>query len=191
MTTRFPPRSLSVTLAAALAAVMVPACTTIEPAPDASSATPGRATPSRVIQGSVVYRERVALPSNAQVRIQLVDAVTRAPEVVVLAETTFGAAGRQVPLPFALPVDTSKLEPGRSYAMRGYILIDGKVSYVTATRVNVDPHAPPAALTLLVAPGTSDPDVTDSPPPPGAVKPPMPPARSAPRGSQQKQPPAK
>jgi putative lipoprotein len=192
MTSRLPRRSLSAALAAALAAVMLPACTTIEPAPAAAGASGSATASRRVVQGSVLYRERAALPADAQVRVQLVDAVSKAPEVIVLAETTFGTAGRQVPVPFALPVDTAKLEPGRSYALRGYILIDGKVSYVTATRVNVDPHAPPAVLTLLLSPGTADPVMTDSPPPPSAFRPAAPPSRSTlPRGSQAPQPPAK
>lgn len=193
MIKRFPIRSLLVTLAAALAAVMVPGCTTPEPAPGASASASGGAQAShRVLQGAVVYRERAPLPANAQVRVQLVDAVSKAPDVLVLAETTFGTAGRQVPVPFALPVDASKLEPGRSYALRGYILIDGNVSYVTATRVNIDPNAPPAALTILLAAGTADPVVADSPPPPGAIKPAAPPSRSTlPRSSQKPPPPAK
>lgn len=193
MIKRFPIRSLLVTLAAALAAVMVPGCTTPEPAPGASAGASGGAQAShRVLQGAVVYRERAPLPTNAQVRVQLVDVVSKAPDVLVLAETTFGTAGRQVPVPFVLPVDASKLEPGRSYALRGYILIDGNVSYVTATRVNIDPNAPPAALTILLAPGTADPVVADSPPPPGAIKPAAPPSRSTlPRSSQKPPPPAK
>lgn len=193
MIKRFPIRSLLVTLAAALAAVMVPGCTTPEPAPGASASASGGAQAShRVLQGAVVYRERAPLPTNAQVRVQLVDVVSKAPDVLVLAETTFGTAGRQVPVPFALPVDASKLEPGRSYALRGYILIDGNVSYVTATRVNIDPNAPPAALTILLAAGTADPVVADSPPPPGAIKPAAPPSRSTlPRSSQKPPPPAK
>lgn len=191
MTKRFPLRSFLVAVAAAVAAVAVPGCTTMEPAPGASSAaTAGAQASRRVLQGAVLYREREALPTDAQVRVQLVDVVSKAPDVVVVAETTFGAAGRQVPVPFALPIDTSKLEPGRSYALRGYILIDGKVSYVTATRVNVDPSAPPATVTLLLAAGKEDAAATDSPPPPGAIKPAAPSRSTLPRSSQQR-PPAK
>ena len=193
MTTRFPPRSLSVTLAAALAAMLLPACTTVEPGGGASGGATGRTEAgSRVLRGAVLYREREALPPNAQVRVQLVDAVSRYPTVIVLAETTFATDGRQVPVPFTLPIDGSKLEAGRSYALRGYILVDGQIRYVTATRVNVDPQAPPAAVTILLAPGSADPPPADSPAPPGAIKPPAPPSRSTlPRGSQGQTPPAK
>lgn len=193
VTTRFPPRTLSLTLAAALAAVMVSGCTTIEPAAGTQGAASGSApSSSRVLHGSVLYRERVALPSDAEVKVQLIDAVSNPPEVKVLAETTYRTAGRQVPVPFALPLDASKLEAGRSYGLRAYILIDGKVSYVTATRVNVDPQAPPASVGILLAPGTADPAFADSPAPPGALRPPSAPSRSTlPRSSQQRPPPAK
>jgi putative lipoprotein len=175
--TRLSIGSLVATLAA-VAAVLLPACTSVEPAPAAAAAAP-----RKVLQGSVIYRERVALPDNAQIKVQLVDATTSAAPAV-FAETTFAAAGRQVPVPFSLPVDNVKVEPGRVLALRATILVDGVTRYVTATRVNVDIQALPASVTILVAPGTAEPAATDSPAPPGAMRPPAPQRPAQPRGSQ-------
>ena len=189
MTPRCPLYSRSVTLAVVLAGALIASCTTVDTAPAGTDATPGRAQPdARVLQGSVLYRERVPLPQHAEVRVQLVDvASTPARTLTVLAETTFATAGRQVPVPFELRLDPTKLEPGRSYGLRAYILVDGKVSYVTATRVNVDPQAPPVSVSILLMPGSSDPVVVDSPPPPGSMRPPAAPSRSTlPRGSGRK-----
>ena len=167
-------RALALSLAAAILAA------TAAQAADPTSA---------VLKGSVLYRERDALPDNAQVRVQLVDA-TPGEEPKVYAETTFPTQGKQVPIPFALPVDRAKLEAGHLHALRAYVLIDGKIAYVTRARVNLDPNALPATVTILVVPGNADPEIVDSPAPPGAFKAPAPTRRTGPRGAQPP-PPAK
>jgi putative lipoprotein len=150
----------------------------------AAAAQAADAPPSLVLNGSVLYRERDALPDNAQVRVQLVDA-TPGEEPKVYAETTFATQGKQVPIAFSLPFDPSKLDPGHLYALRGYILIEGRIAYVTRARVIVDPKALPAAMSILLVPGNADPVVVDSPAPAGAVKAPSAPTRrSGPRGAQ-------
>lgn len=136
-----------------------------------------------VLNGSVIYRERDALPDNAQVRVQLVDA-TPGEDTKVYAETTFATQGKQVPIAFALPVDLAKLEAGHLHALRAYILVDGKIAYVTRARVNVDPKAIPASLSILLTPGSSDPVGADSPAPAGAPKAQPPTRRQGPRGAQ-------
>ena len=171
----------SVVLAAALAALLLAACTSVGSA--GNGATTGRAEPPRkVLQGSIVYRERVALPDNAQVKLQLVDGARGTPNPAVAAETTFAAAGRQVPVPFSLPLDGVKTEPGRTYALQAYILVDGKIRYVMPGRVTIDPNALPTTLSVLMVPGSDDLPVADSPAPPSAAKPPS--RSTLPRGSQ-------
>ena len=164
-----PIRALAFSLAAAMIA--------------ATAAQAADAPSSAVLKGSVVYRERDALPDSAQVRVQLVEA-TPGEEAKVYAESTFPTQGRQVPIPFTLPVDLTKLDAGRLHTLRAYILVDGKVAYVTRGRVNVDPKAIPVAVTVLLVPGDADPVVVDSPAPPGALKPPQPPRRANQRGAQ-------
>lgn len=181
--TRRPVRTLS--LAATLAAVLA-ACATVETAPGTPPSAASAAAPRKVLQGSVLYREKAALPADAQVKVQLVDAKADPPAVI--AETVFGSAGRQVPLPFALPLEASRVEPGRSYALRAYIAFGGQTRYVTTTRVSVDPSALPEVITILVVPGGNDPVVTDSAPPPGAMKPVAPSRSTLPRGSGRTQP---
>jgi putative lipoprotein len=162
-------RALATSLVAAMLAI------TVAQAADAPA--------SAVLKGSVLYRERDSLPENAQVRVQLVDA-TPGEEPKVYAETTFATQGKQVPIAFALPVDVAKLDADHLHALRAYILLDGKIAYVTRARVNVDPKALPASVSILLVPGNADPVAADSPAPPGAVKPPPSTRRSGPRGAQ-------
>ena len=172
-------RSLSVALASALAGVLMSACTTVDSAP------PGRAeATTRVLSGSVLYRERTALPDGAKVRVQIFDGTPSEAAPKVFAETTFPTQGRQVPIPFALTFDPAKLDPVSSYAVRAYILLDDKIAYVTRTRIHVDPNALPATMTILVTPGTSDPVFADSPARPGPGRGSAPSRSTLPRGSQ-------
>jgi len=174
-------RLLSVALASALAGVLLSACTTVDSAP----AGAGRAaTTTRVLNGSVLYRERIALPDSAKVRVQIFDGTPSETAPKVFAETTFPTQGKQVPVPFALAFDPAKLEPASSYAVRAYILLDDKIAYVTHTRIHIDPNALPAILSILVTPGTSDPAFADSAAPPGPSRGPAPSRNTPPRGSQ-------
>ena len=169
-----------------LAAMLLPAFASAQPAAAPAGAKSAEANAS-VLRGSVIYREKDALPENAQVRVRLVDATPSEEAPKVYAETTFPTQGKQVPIPFALPIDHAKLDAVSGYALRAYILLDGKIAYITRSRVTVDPKAIPAALSILVVPGNDDPVVADSPAPPGAVKPPTP-QQAKPRPVQPGQP---
>ena len=181
-----PMKSLSVTLASALAVVMVPGCATVEPTPALAPAA-GKAEPAiKVIRGSIVYREKVALPTDAEVVVQLVD-VTKADKPVLNAEAKIRTDGRQIPIPFALPVDPAKLT-GNVHGMRASIRFGGKTQFVTGARVNIDPASPPQSLVMTVVAGDTERTIADSPapspgggrvPPPGMIPPrgPAPPRR--------------
>ena len=170
------------TIAFTLAALLLASCTTVEPAP--AGAARAEATNTKVLNGSVLYRERIALPDSAKVRVQLIDGTPVEGAPKVFAETTFPSQGKQVPVPFALPFEPAKLDAGRPYALRAYILLDDKIAYVTRSRIHIDPNALPATVSILVVPGTADPVLADSPAPPGAVRANPPSRGTLPRGFQ-------
>ncbi len=90
----------------------------------------GRAA-TGVISGSVAYRERVALPPDAVVLVKLVDAASPEDAAGVIAETTVRAEGRQVPLPFELRYDTTRVSAERSYGVRAAILAAGRTVFAS------------------------------------------------------------
>ncbi|MFO1282610.1 MAG: YbaY family lipoprotein [Burkholderiales bacterium] len=131
---------------AVLAAVVLSACAS-SPAGDAASKAPAvRST----IQGSIVHRDRKALPEDAEIRVWLAAIGEEAP----IAETRAKTQGKQVPLPFALDVDLTKVEAGRAYFLHASIAFGGRIQYVTGARVGLVPAEPPTSLTILVVPGT-------------------------------------
>jgi uncharacterized lipoprotein YbaY/uncharacterized membrane protein len=86
--------------------------------PDA--AAPRRPAPSLAIGGALSYRERVALPPDALVVVELREAAPFGGRIV--AERHFAAAGRQVPLPFVLDVARGRIAADRDYVVRGGIV---------------------------------------------------------------------
>jgi putative lipoprotein len=87
-----------------------------------------------VLTGTVLYRERIALPADAQIEVRLED-VTRADAPAdVLAEQTTPANGRQVPIPFELRYPPSRIEPNHRYGVRASIRAPGgEVMFTTTT----------------------------------------------------------
>lgn len=76
---------------------------------------------ARDVSGEMAYRERMALPDGAELRVEL-----RSPEGVV-AEATILPEGRQVPLPFLLVApDTG------AFTLLGAIFVNGRPEWVSA-----------------------------------------------------------
>lgn len=119
-----------------------------------SQTTPQTAT----VTGTVAYRERVALPPDAVVQVQLTDVSRTDVATPVVAETTITPAGRQVPLPFELRYDPARIEADRSYAVRATIRSEGRLLFVTASATPVLTRGNPGrvALTLVQARAPAD-----------------------------------
>ncbi|MGN6391365.1 MAG: YbaY family lipoprotein [Gemmatimonadales bacterium] len=112
--------------------------------------------PAHAVTGHVTYRERMALPPDAEVRVMIVEA-SRADSAKPVADTTFRAEGRQVPLPFTLPFDRGHIDPRRDYALRATITSERRTIFSTPLVVLVITHDHPTQLDLVLAqvPGTA------------------------------------
>ncbi len=76
---------------------------------------------STVLSGTVTYLPRIALPPNAVVHVRIEDVSRADAPAITLAEQTIPTEGRQVPSPFALEYDPSRIEGGHRYAVRAEI----------------------------------------------------------------------
>jgi len=110
------------------------------------------ASPSGTAQltGTVSYRERIALPEAALVRVTLLDvSLLDAPERVIAEQEIHPTA--QVPIPFTLPFERAAIDPGRRYGLRASIAdATGRVLWATAVAHPVLSGGAPAAVDLLV-----------------------------------------
>lgn len=92
----------------------------------------------RKISGDISYRERIALPPNAVLTVQLADvSLADAPSSVVAMQTVSPAG--QVPIAFELVFDSAAIQPRTDYALQARITVDDKLWFTTAERHSVDP----------------------------------------------------
>jgi len=106
--------------------------------------------PANWVSGHVTYRERMALPPDAEVRVLLVDVSRRDSADVVAADTTIRSDGRQVPLPFVLRFDPRRIDRRHEYAIRATITTGGRAAFTTPTVVKVVTRDHPNMVDLIL-----------------------------------------
>ena len=87
---------------------------------------------SRTVTGSVTYRERIALPPSAVVKVRLVDVSRADAPATVIGEQVIKTAGRQVPFAFEIAYDPKRIEERFTYAVQARIEDeDGRLRFIS------------------------------------------------------------
>lgn len=94
-------------------------------------------TQQATVTGSVTYRQRIALPPNAIVRVKLQDVSRADAPATLVAEQTIPTNGKQVPIPFTLNYNPSQILANHNYAVSAEIRVDGKLRWISTTRNSV------------------------------------------------------
>ena len=119
------------------------------------SPTPNNAMPS--VSGTVTYRERVAMPDNAVLTVQLQDVSRSDAPAQRIAEQRIVFAGRQVPLTFDLHYDAARIDPKHTYSVSARITVDGQLHFLSTSAYRVLTQGNPATLQMVVhSPASSD-----------------------------------
>jgi putative lipoprotein len=106
------------------------------------------------VDGTVTYRERIALPPDAIVVIQLLEVNQAGAPQEALAEQRIVTAGRQVPIPFSFGYDRARIEPGGAYTVAARIeSADGTLLWVSDTRAPMPAVGSKVTLNLVRADG--------------------------------------
>lgn len=101
------------------------------------------------LDGTIAYRQRVALPKDATVVVKLLDLSRGSGADAVVSAHSFRAGG-QVPIRFQLPYDPSRVSSQHAYGVEARILVDGALWFISAQPVAVLTRgAPPDAQVLL------------------------------------------
>ncbi len=106
----------------------------------------GVAAADGTVNGTVTYRQRMALPPTALIIVQLQDVTLADAAATVIAEDKITLGNRQVPVKFTLKFDPAKIDQKHVYSMSARILVDGQLrfindeSYQVLTRGNAN-HA--------------------------------------------------
>lgn len=106
------PRASRLHLLALLLLVPLAGCANLSSGGTGASAT---------LSGTVTYLPRIALPPDAVVHVRLEDVSRADAAALTLAERTIPTRGRQVPIPFELTYDPTRVEEGRRYHVRATI----------------------------------------------------------------------
>ena len=104
----------------------------IVPALVAGSAWAQDASAGAVV-GKVTYRQRVALPPDAVVEVQLQDTTRADAAARTIAKATIPTAGAQVPIPFRIEYDAASIDPSHSYSVRATITVGDRLLFASAT----------------------------------------------------------
>ncbi|RJG07129.1 hypothetical protein D3870_14960 [Noviherbaspirillum cavernae] len=149
-------------IALVAAAIAVGGCAT-PPAPDKSSAAPAARMPE-VVTGNASYRERIALPLGAVVRVTLED-VSRADAASrLIAEQTIRPE-RQVPIPFSLPYDPALINAANRYAVRATISnAEGRLMWTTTQHYGVITQGNPNHADIMLQQVRGPDSATGAPP---------------------------
>jgi putative lipoprotein len=102
------------------------------------------------VTGTVTYRERIALPPTAVIKLQLVDVSRADAPAVVLGEQLIEAAGKQVPFEFAIPYDPALIDERMSYAVQARIEAGGQLLFINDQRHAVLTRGAPNHVDLVL-----------------------------------------
>lgn len=104
------------------------------------------------IAGSVVYRQRIALPAGAIVEVAIADASSADGAAPILGRTEIVTRGQQVPLPFRVQYDETAVKPDHRYQARVRVTIGGRLRWTNDSAVPVLAGGPTEGIVVVVVP---------------------------------------
>jgi putative lipoprotein len=140
----------SVRMAIGVVAIALDACTATPQQRGREADVPGQ-TVSAAVTGTVSYRERMALPPTAVVKVQLLDVSFADVAATVLDSITLRpTAGQQVPYPFLLRYDPVQIDARNTYAVRASIIVDGKPLFTSTEAHPVITRGNPLDVNIML-----------------------------------------
>lgn len=103
------------------------------------------------VTGTLTYRERIALPDDALIRVQLLDVSRAGAPPVVVSDQIIAAEGKQVPFEFSLPYFPGDIRENGQYSVKIEIRAsDGRLLFVTDSANLVITNGRPTRLDLVL-----------------------------------------
>jgi len=104
----------------------------------------------KTIEGTIWYRERMALPPNAQIRVSLEDVARMDVPSEVIATTNFAPEGG-TPWAFTLEYDPQRLHDKGRYVLRARIEANGRLLFINPDSIPAFGHHPGKPVKVLVS----------------------------------------
>jgi uncharacterized lipoprotein YbaY/heat shock protein HslJ len=105
-----------------------------------------------IVSGTVTYLQRIALPPQAIIEVQLVDVSRADAPAIVIDTVTIEAGGRQVPFSFELRYDPSAIDERFTYAVQARITVDGELRFISTRSYQVITRGNPTTVEVIVDP---------------------------------------
>ncbi len=128
-----------------LAALLLAGCASLEAAPEG-----GGGAAAATVTGTVTYRERIALPPNAVIKVQLVDVSRADAPSIVHGEQVLQSSGRQPPFAFEISYDPAKIVANYTYGVQARIEVDGKLRFVSDQHYAVITRGAPTHVDMVL-----------------------------------------
>jgi putative lipoprotein len=105
---------------------------------------------SSAVTGTVTYLQRMALPANAVIQVQLLDVSLADAPSKIIAEQSITLGQRQVPVPFTLNYDPTKIDQKHSYSVSAKIMVDGAQRFISDQSHPVITRGNPSKVDLVL-----------------------------------------
>jgi putative lipoprotein len=102
------------------------------------------------VTGTAAIRQRITIPNNAVVTLQLADISRQGAPAQVIAEQSFNANGAQAPFPFTLQYDKARIATTGTYIVQGNIKVNGQLRYTTTTAYRVITQGSPTNVAVMM-----------------------------------------
>jgi len=112
------------------------------------------ATSAATVSGTVSYLQRIAMPSDAVLIVQLQDVSQADAPAKVISEQKITFGQRQVPIPFELTFDPAQIDPKHTYSISARILTGNDLRFTTDKSYPVLTQGNPTKLDLVLAQAT-------------------------------------
>src|SRR5919106_5777832 len=101
------------------------------------------------LAGQAMYRERIAMPPGAVFEAVLEDVSRADAPATEIGRVTVDDPGNP-PIAFEIPYDPAAIEPGKRYAVRARITVDGKLLFISGAAQPVLAGGAPAKAEVMM-----------------------------------------
>jgi putative lipoprotein len=102
------------------------------------------------VTGTAVIAQRIALPNNAVLTVQLADASRAGAPAQVIAEQKRTTNGAQSPFPFTLTYDIARIAANGIYIVQGNVTVNGQLRFTTTQQYRVITGGNPSTVTITL-----------------------------------------
>ena len=108
------------------------------------------------VTGTIAYLQRIALPPNAIILVQLQEVSRADAPSKTIAQEKITLGDRQVPVPFELKFEPTKIDAKHSYVVSARIVVDDKLRFLSDKAYPVLTRDNPSRVEIILKPAEAD-----------------------------------